>query len=146
MPNSRYRRLRWHERVKDFPFTHATALGLLLNAIILVFAIGGSPTGSGMIYWLVFFAILAAGHILVGLQWKGTVVMGYGVELTGHWLALGAWLIDLWILFMLGAYVNMTTPLLFMAAHSIRAIRLGKDMNHIRYIMREKAKQVGDSQ
>ena len=143
MPNDRYRTLSWKHRVRDFPFTHAVAAGILLNAVMLIMAVGFSPFGNGLGYWLFGFAITASLHILVGLQWRGSVIMGYGIEQVGHWFAVGVWLIDIWLLIAIGAWVNLAPPVLFAIAHVIRIFRLAREARDIKTVMRQKALEVG---
>lgn len=143
MPNNAYRRLSWKARLKDYPFTHAVAAGIFINAAMLVMAVGFSPFGNGLGYWLLGFALVASTHILVGLQWRGSVVVGHGVEQVGHWFAMGVWLIDIWLLLAMGAWVNLAPPILFATAHAIRIFRLARQAREIKAVMREKALKVG---
>ena len=139
MPNTRYKQLSWKARVKDYPFTHAVALGMLISAIIFAWSWGIDPVGSYMGLVLVSFAAPATLLILLGLQWRGQVIIGYGIEQTGHWLAVGAWAVNLWLLIGLGATSTLVTPLIFAIAHALRARRLRHENKQIRDIVREAA-------
>lgn len=141
--NDRYRDLKWHKRVHDFPFTHAIALAMVFSAIVLMLTDGISPLGFNAVLLMVSFALPGAILIILGLQWRRSVITGYGIEVTGHWLAVGAWIIDIWLLVTIGALANIVSPMFFIAAHALRAYRLYVDSRQIRAIVREAVRQHG---
>lgn len=141
MPNNRYRQYKWHKRVGDYPFTHAVAAALFNSAILFALTLGTNPVGEHLGLALVLFAIPATVLIMIGLQWKGQVVTAYGIEQTGHWLAVGTWLINIWLVFTLAGVATIGPSVIFLAAHVLRAFRLHKEARSIRHFVREAARR-----
>jgi len=119
---------------------------MFINAAILLLSGGLSPFGYGIGYLLAGFALPATFLIILGLQWRGMVITGYGIEQTGHIMAIGAWLINITLLAVAGSYLGMPVSIIFMVAHAARAYRLWRESAHIKYVMEQKAAMAGDSQ
>lgn len=126
------------ERVDIYPFAHTVSLGLAASAINLLLKAGPNPGGQYLVFIMVFFAVAAGLSIITGLQWRGSVYMAYGIERFGHFLAIGAWLINLYVLWMFtGWSLRLVLPFLFMLAHWRRTKRLGDLQVHLKQLIKE---------
>lgn len=146
MPNNQYRHLKWHRRVKDYPFTHSIAIAISIQAVAMLMSYGVDPFGDSFGIISLLFAFPASLLILIGLQWRGSVIMGHGIEATGHWFGVGAWLIMFWILLELGGTFTLVPPALLMGAHTVRGLRMHVENRKIKAIMLEAVRQAGDRQ
>lgn len=126
------------ERVDIYPFAHTISLGLAVSAIDLLLRVGPSPEGQYLVFIMAFFAVAAGLSIVTGLQWRGSAYMAYGIERFGHFLAIGAWLIDLYVLWTLtGWSLGLVLPFLFLLAHWRRIKRLGGLQVHLKQLIKE---------
>lgn len=134
------------KRLYDLPFTHAVAVAMMvsaLNSIIYYEALG--PISSSL---LGFFAIAGGFLVLIGLQWRGEAAFSYIVERTGQYLCAGAWLINLYVLWALAASpLAFMTPLILLGATVFRIIGLGRDLDIVEMIQRQRIEKArGDNE
>lgn len=124
------------ERLYDYPFAHTVAAGLAVSAIDLIVKVGPNPQGNYLAMTMAFFAVLAGIGIVTGLQWRGHAYMAYGIERSAHFVAIGAWVIDVFVLVMLtGWSLAIAVPLLFVLGHILRIKRLGALQRHLKKLI-----------
>jgi hypothetical protein len=136
------------KNVGDAPYTHAVALAMVANAINLVVEVGPSPLGKGLVLLVAIAAGLGGLMIFLGLQWRGSLYMSYGIERVGQSLAFCAWLIDLVLIYILAGWTwGLSTPFLLAGASAIRFFKLRGKQQEIENTVNaavERHRRVGD--
>lgn len=119
---------RQRESLFSFPYTHAVSVAMVSSALSLLVVTGPSPVGAKTTAMIVAAAVTSALLILLGLQWRGSVFTARGIEMFGHILGCGVWLLDTAVIFDLigfsGYGLALVTPAVFSVAAAVRAVML----------------------
>lgn len=113
-------------QVREAPFVHAVAGAMMFSAANVLVQQGASPNGKWAILAFSIAAFISGLAILSGLQWRGSKIWSNGIERAGHYGAMAVWLIDAYLLWEAGSWLNLAIPALLCFASAVRATNLRK--------------------
>ena len=112
-------------KLQEFPFIHGVSLALMGNAVDLLIKVGPNPIGNFTVGFLAISALLGGVLTILGLQWRGSVIIANGIERAGHIIMMGAWALDAYLIYG-HVHFGIIVPIALGAASVVRIYMLGR--------------------